>query len=313
MNQRLKQAVDARTVLVVLGARSGTSALAGTLGMLGCTLPKHLMGARSSNERGHFEPEDIAVLHDELLAAAGSAWDDWQAFPAAWYDTQACDVHAARLRAAFLDDYGDFTLAVLKEPRMCRLLPLWWRILGEVGCRPAPVFIYRDPIEVARSLAARDGSSMSHGLLYWLRNQLDAELCTRGMRRSFVLFDEVLDDWRKVVCRIEGELDVRVLGQDERRQADVDAFLEPALRHQRRLAPAGEGTDLLTRWAYAAFRQFEVLRSNPVDAAAMQTLDHLRTAFEQHASRAVQPSCTARYLTASDAGSEMPEQHMLVS
>jgi len=36
--------MNGRVVMVVLGARSGTSALAGTLGLLGATLPKHLTG-----------------------------------------------------------------------------------------------------------------------------------------------------------------------------------------------------------------------------------------------------------------------------
>ena len=164
---------DARVVVIVLGARSGTSALAGTLGILGCTLPRHLMGPCSSNEKGHFEPADIADLHDALLAEAGSAWDDWRPFPKAGTAQAAYPGYLDQLQAAFLDDYGDFTLAVLKEPRMCRMLPLWWRLLARVGARAAPVFIFRDPVEVAQSLAARDASTMLHGLRYWLRNQLE--------------------------------------------------------------------------------------------------------------------------------------------
>jgi hypothetical protein len=272
---------DARTVVVVLGARSGTSALAGTLGMLGCVLPKRLMGACSSNEKGHFEPIVIANLHDSLLAEAGSAWDDWRLFPPGWHDTAACPEYLDRLQAAFTEDYGDFSLAVLKEPRMGRLLPLWWRLLGRVGAQAAPVFIYRDPVEVAQSLATRDASTMLHGLLYWLRNQLDAEFFTRGMRRSFVLFDELLEDWRKVASRIETEQDIRFPRLDAA-GAEVDAFLEPRLRHQRRLAPAIAGTDVLTDWTQAVFALFNALRADPADPAALQKLDGIRAAFNRH-------------------------------
>lgn len=94
---------DARVVIVVIGARSGTSALAGMLGMLGCTLPKRLMAGGSSNEKGHFEPVVIANIHDSLLAGAGSAWDDWRPFPAAWHDTPACPDYMDRLQAAFAE------------------------------------------------------------------------------------------------------------------------------------------------------------------------------------------------------------------
>ncbi len=272
---------DARTVLVILGARSGTSALAGTLGMLGGTLPKRLMGACSSNEKGHFEPVVLANLHDSLLAGAGSAWDDWRPFPPGWYDTAECPDYLDRLQAAFTEDYGDFRLAVLKEPRMGRLLPLWWRLLGRVGARAAPVFIYRDPVEVARSLAARDASTMQHGLLYWLRNQLDAELSTRGMRRSFVSFDELLEDWRKMAARLETEQGIRFSTLDAA-GAEVDAFLELRLRHQRRLVPAATGADVLTDWAQAVFALFNALRADPADPAALRELDAIRAAFNRH-------------------------------
>ena len=284
---------DEPTVVVVMGARSGTSALAGTLGLLGCALPKRLMGARSSNEKGHFEPEIIASLHDSLLAEVGSAWDDWRPFPSGWYDTAACPGYTDRLHAAFTEDYGDFRLAVLKEPRMGRLLPLWWRLLGRVGARAVPVFIFRDPMEVARSLAARDASTLQHGLLYWLRNQLDAEFDTRGMRRSFVLFDELLGDWRKVAARIETEGDIR-FPRLHASGAEVDAFLEPRLRHQRRLAPAAAGADALTDWTEAVFAFFNALRADPADPAALRELDGIRAAFNRHVRSRVPDDAAAR-------------------
>jgi hypothetical protein len=279
-----QSATSGRVVMIVLGARSGTSALAGTLGMLGGTLPKRLMGARSSNVKGHFEPQVIAALHNQLLAEVGSAWDDWRAFPQHWYHSPACPTHLARLRAAFLDDYGDFTVAVLKEPRMCRLLPLWWRLLQEVEARPAPVFIYRHPVEVAQSLSARDASTSRHGLLYWLRNQLDAELATRELLRSFVLFDELLEDWRQVVCRLEAALHVGLPKNSEQSRAEVDAFLEPALRHHRRPVYSGECSDLVTNWARAVFACLDILRVNSADQSALQELDRIRTTFDAYTS-----------------------------
>lgn len=284
---------DSRTVVVVIGARSGTSALAGTLGLLGCTLPKRLMGACSSNEKGHFEPVAIAELHDSLLAEVGSAWDDWRPFPPGWYHTAACPDYAGRLQAAFTEDYGDFRLAVLKEPRMGRLLPLWWRLLERVGARAAPVFIYRDPTEVAQSLAARDASTLQHGLLYWLRNQLDAENATRGTVRSFVLFDELLQDWRETAARIETEGGIRFPRLDAA-SAEVDEFLEPRLRHQRRLVPAAAGADVLTGWTQTVFAVFNALRADPADPAALRELDGIRAAFDRHVCRCVLDEAAAQ-------------------
>ncbi len=268
-----------RAAIIVLGARSGTSALAGTLGMLGGTLPKRLMGARPSNVKGHFEPAVIAFTHDRLLEAAGTAWDDWRPFPQGWYGTTACPDYMHWLQAAFTEDYGDCRIAVLKDPRMNRLLPLWRRLLRRVGARAAPVFIYRDPMQVAQSLAARDASTVRHGLLFWLRNQLDAEFDTRAMRRSFVLFDELLEDWRKTVARIEAEQGLRFPRMDAG-AAEVDAFLDPCLRHQ--CSPAPAGADMLAGWTQAVFALFNALRADPADPAALRELDAIRAAFDRH-------------------------------
>ena len=67
-----------RTCLLVLGMhRSGTSALARVLSLMGAALPKNLMGPGPGNETGHWEPAQIVQLHDHLLEELGSPWDDW--------------------------------------------------------------------------------------------------------------------------------------------------------------------------------------------------------------------------------------------
>ena len=51
---------EKRICLLVLGMhRSGTSALAHVLNILGATLPKQLVGPGEGNVAGHFEPERI--------------------------------------------------------------------------------------------------------------------------------------------------------------------------------------------------------------------------------------------------------------
>ena len=78
-----------RVAILVAGMhRSGTSAVTRILSLAGCDLPKNLMTgdvANKFNERGFWEPRSIADLNDELLASAGSAWDDWRAFDSGWY------------------------------------------------------------------------------------------------------------------------------------------------------------------------------------------------------------------------------------
>lgn len=220
-----------RTVVVVLGARSGTSAMAGVLGLVGCLLPKKLMVANFANEKGYFEPPDIATAHDELLLSLGSSWSDSSQISPSWFGSSEANVYRRRLVSIFEENYGDAPLTVLKEPRMCRLLPLWNGVFEDLKVNPVFCFVDRNPSEVAASLRARDGSSMMQGLLYYIRNHLDAEHATRGRRRAFTSYDALLADWRMVITKVGEDLGVNFLAAEER-QVQVDTFLEVRLKHQ---------------------------------------------------------------------------------
>src|SRR6187200_3242741 len=74
-----------RTAMIVAGMhRSGTSAVARLLMLLGADGPRNLMPARRGNEAGHWESGPIVDLHDEILATASMTWDDVSPFPVAW-------------------------------------------------------------------------------------------------------------------------------------------------------------------------------------------------------------------------------------
>src|SRR3546814_6124771 len=62
----------------------------------------------------------------------------------------------------------------VKDPRLCRLLPLWLPLLEERGIRPAVVHMVRQPLEIARSLERRDDLPRGQALLLWLRHQIEA-------------------------------------------------------------------------------------------------------------------------------------------
>jgi len=74
------QTHELKQALVVLGSPGGTSAFTRVLSFCGASLPKHLEPANQANE-GFWESSNIMTIHDELLASAGSAWDDFSEFP----------------------------------------------------------------------------------------------------------------------------------------------------------------------------------------------------------------------------------------
>src|SRR5690606_33655492 len=74
-----------KVAVVVAGMhRSGTSALTRTLGLVGCELPQQVRRPAQDNARGFWESVPVKNLNAQILASAGSSWDDWQAFNSAW-------------------------------------------------------------------------------------------------------------------------------------------------------------------------------------------------------------------------------------
>jgi hypothetical protein len=74
-----------KAILVLGMHRSGTSVVSGAMVRLGAAAPRTLMPATHDNMRGYWESTRIVYFNEELLASAGSTWDDWRAIDARWY------------------------------------------------------------------------------------------------------------------------------------------------------------------------------------------------------------------------------------
>ena len=245
-----------RHAILVLGMhRSGTSAVTRLLGLFGADLPKRLMEPNFANSAGYWEPADIVAIHDEMLAAIGSTWDDLAEFPAEWVDSAAAGPFKSRLASAFEEAFGSSSLVVLKDPRICRFAPLWISILESLGVEPLFVIPVRSPLEVAASLRVREdrhtavdaslaSSTMpeAKALLLWLRHFLDAEHHTRGFARSFVSYEQLLADWRGAMAKVGRELGIQWSHSAEAVARQVESFLSRELRHH-----VSEGEVLATR------------------------------------------------------------------
>ena len=218
---------------VVLGMhRSGTSALAGALRLCGLAAAKSVMPADAANERGFWESAAIKALDDEMLETLGQSWHGLM--PIRFGELREDQVARARKRssATLMSEYDRGARIVLKEPRLCRLLPIWEPVLQERAKTVSYALIVRNPTEVARSLAQRNDFELNHGLLLWARYSLDAEIHTRGRRRLLVSYSTLLDDPRDTIKSVSEGLDVGL----ELNRSILDAvadYLSPDLRHQR--------------------------------------------------------------------------------
>jgi hypothetical protein len=269
---------DSKRALLVLGMhRSGTSAVAGAMVQLGAAPPLTLMPAHSQNERGYWESLKIVGLDDELLASAGSAWDDWRAFDTGWYSSPLVDGFRRRAKQLLEEEFDSADLFVLKDPRICRILPFWSTALREMNTASLVVIPIRSPLEVARSLASRDGFSLEKSLLIWLRHVLDAERETRHLPRTIVAMDDFLDDWRSSIQKIGRLLGIEWPRLDDSTAAAVDNFLSWDLKHQN---ASSDSLPLVFAWTLKAYDAVSALSDQPQSRLALSALDEVRSTFE---------------------------------
>ncbi|WP_200285743.1 glycoside hydrolase family 99-like domain-containing protein [Rhabdochromatium marinum] len=269
--------------------RSGTSAIARVLNLLGCGLPENLMPAMAgNNETGFWESRDVADFNDRLLRSADSTWDDWHPMPAGWFNSLSTAAHQEAAQALIDSAFGGQPFIVLKDPRICRLLPFWLTALDRAGYQTRLVVPLRHPLEVASSLRRRDGFSPRKGQILWLRHVLDAERASRNLPRTLVNYTDLLDDWRGVMGRIEQELALGLPRWSDTAEIEIDAFLRDDLRHNQ-APPRLDSHPEVAGWVRRAYplllAMTERSDGRQPQEALQQELDRIAEEFD-HASRA---------------------------
>jgi hypothetical protein len=292
-----------RIALIVAGMhRSGTSALTRVLSLGGGGLPEQLMGASEHNPKGYFESQRLYELHEALLEEAGTTWDDLSPFPRAWYDSPNVAVWVDRLRDAVRQEFGDAALLTVKDPRVCKLAPLWIEALRGLQIEPVFLLPVRNPLDVAASLRRAEGVEEAKATLLWLQYFLAAERDTRGHRRAFVSYDELLEDWRRVMARVEKDLGLVLPRASRRAQAEIDEFLARELRHGATRAEELDARHGVSAWVKQAYGWG--LRAAAGELPDTGELDALGLAIEP-AESAFGPVVASAELAATRTGEEL--------
>jgi hypothetical protein len=260
--------------------RSGTSSAAGTLVRLGAAAPQHLIPPNVDNERGFWESRVIVDLNDSILAAGGSDWKDWRKFNLAKIDSVEVEALRARAKIALAEEFGDVGLAVIKDPRMCRLMPFWGPVFEEAKWSVRTLLPVRPPLEVGRSLACRDGLGPAYGCLLWLRHVLNAEVETRGMARAVLDWPQFLNNRREALTRVSEQWGEILPHWYEDALADVDGFISADLRHQRTSEADLQTHPAVNDLAQRTYTAMIELVRDPGDSCVLRKLDDLRAGFE---------------------------------
>jgi hypothetical protein len=145
--------------------RSGTSAVAGALCNLGGWAGgvDELLPANAANPGGYFERGLTNEALDRVLAGLGGSWSNPP------YDSLSVyKLESARnaLRSIFSDlseRLPDKRFIVVKDPRLSLFSSLFDFLIPHATI----IVCVRHPLAVARSLMARDGINLLHGLALW--------------------------------------------------------------------------------------------------------------------------------------------------
>jgi hypothetical protein len=223
-----------QTAVLILGMhRSGTSAVTRTLNLLGVELGDNLLDPQPDNRNGFWEHHDAVQIHERLLAELGRNWHDLRELPEGWLDHPAALRAVDEIAALIRKDFADTRLWAVKDPRMCRLAPLWLLALKSLDVRAVALIVVRDPREVAESLHVRDGWSHRRAWLMWLQHVFESIRVTEHVPRAMLTYDDLMTDWESNLVRIGTELDLVFPTSVEAVGRGIGSFLNPVDRHHK--------------------------------------------------------------------------------
>lgn len=209
--------------------RSGTSALAGVLNILGVKMGSNFMVPAPWNPKGNFELLDAYNLNEKILGRLNSSWDNPYVMPDNWW-ADGFNEHEKEI-AGLIKSNFDAEMSGIKDPRLCRLLPLWIKVFKELGIEIYFVIPLRSPLETANSLKRRNGFPVEKSLLLWMIYMLEAEFYSREYPRVFITYDNLLKNTSNVINRICTKLNIEFPKDYQNVEEDIARFLDHSLKH----------------------------------------------------------------------------------
>lgn len=226
--------------LIVLGMhRSGTSSVTRLLSMAGAYFgaPEMATKANAENPKGFWERRDVRAVCDGLLHAGGFDWHRVSGFEPDAIPTEAVD-EQRRAFASILDELDANRPWVVKEPRLCLLLPLLRPLLTAPVC----IHVTREPLEVAQSVHVRNQIPRQGALALWELYTLHAARASSHVPHVHVRYEDLVDDPMATTSRLVADL--AALGVDGLvvpPTSEVTDFISPALHRQREGSGARSG------------------------------------------------------------------------
>jgi hypothetical protein len=250
--------------VIVLGMhRSGTSALARVVNLLGVpiNIPTDWLPEAPDNPRGFWESAALVDINDRLLAVLASSSINPARLDPGWEFDSSVEPLVEPAAAAFRMVFPTHQW-VWKDPRTCLTLPFWRRILD---VRLAVVLVYRNPVEVARSLSGRDRLTKAHCLALWEHYVRTSLSNAQGLPVLVMSYADLLEDPRDSCEQLRSFLANCGLALEAQGVAGAQAFLDTDLRHHKLSASELEADPDVLESQAQVFNTLQALRgAHPV-------------------------------------------------
>jgi hypothetical protein len=179
--------------------RSGTSLVARALNLAGLWLgpDDDLLPAAPDNPEDFWQNAHFVRINDRVLSALGGAWDLPPSAANGWEKSDSLAglrEDAERLTRGFeeREPWG------WKDPRNSLTIPFWQDVVPELGV----VICVRHPLDVARSLAGRGGSSLRFSLRLWVEYNERLLRCAPKRGRVLTHYSAYFRDGRAELRRV---------------------------------------------------------------------------------------------------------------
>jgi hypothetical protein len=209
--------------------RSGTSMVTRVLNIAGAYLgeQEELLLVNESNATGHWEYLTVMEIDNALLRLFGGSWTDPPLLPPHWLEESGVQELATQARDFIAAKFAPHSLWALKDPRATLLLPFWRRVA------PCPRFVLciRNPLDVAASLAERDGMEIEHAIALWHLYTLIALRDTQPSERQILFYEEALSDPESHIESLLEFVDAADLWNRPDVRAEIARFMDQGLKH----------------------------------------------------------------------------------
>ncbi|MEA2085011.1 MAG: hypothetical protein U9O82_12410 [Thermodesulfobacteriota bacterium] len=259
MNTQQKKA------LILFGMhRSGISVLAGCLNLLGVNFGKAIRPGNQANQTGFFENQDIILRNDILLRDLECRWDMVGSLPSDWLERKTVQDARDKISTLIEKNFSGEEYWAIRDPRLCRLMPLWMDVFKQADIEPCFVLMVRHPFEVAKSLEKRDGFDLLKGHLLWLMHNREALLACSGHKYVILTYDGLLADPCYSMENISRELGIAFPKEPIKVYQKIIDFVRPDLKHQN-LGPQDKNeNDIFAQYAWL-YDQFRLIQARALD------------------------------------------------